>query len=222
MFGWFAMVIAYLVHYVWQNQDDTRRHLEYLKSLPGLQHKSEESSAVSTVVDPPHSCSGELKVQRASSDPTTEPASSSTPRNSRADVSELPASGRQRPALQESALSSLGRLASKVPLWCVSANATAQSRPCTALTPPAHHAAVLLPGQTLYLVQKVRIPVFKIRSQFRFLLPADIREHVKQIEKAVSGKEPRFVLRALRALPSTSRRLNPNVLHKAAVSLTWD
>ncbi|KAI5607243.1 26S proteasome non-ATPase regulatory subunit 3, partial [Silurus asotus] len=44
---------------------------------------------------------------------------------------------------------------------------------------------------------------------------ADIKEHVKQIEKAVSGKEPRFVLRALRALPSTSRRLNPNVLHKA-------
>uniref|UniRef100_A0A3P9LHR3 26S proteasome non-ATPase regulatory subunit 3 n=1 Tax=Oryzias latipes TaxID=8090 RepID=A0A3P9LHR3_ORYLA len=39
-------------------------------------------------------------------------------------------------------------------------------------------------------------------------------EHVKQIEKAVSGKEPRFVLRALRALPSTSRRLNANVLHK--------
>ncbi|KAF0022255.1 hypothetical protein F2P81_025481 [Scophthalmus maximus] len=43
----------------------------------------------------------------------------------------------------------------------------------------------------------------------------DIKEHVKQIEKAVSGKEPRFVLRALRALPSTSRRLNAVVLHKA-------
>ncbi|XP_050790737.1 26S proteasome non-ATPase regulatory subunit 3 isoform X1 [Gopherus flavomarginatus] len=43
----------------------------------------------------------------------------------------------------------------------------------------------------------------------------DIKEHVKQLEKAVSGKEPRYVLRALRALPSTSRRLNPNVLHKA-------
>ncbi|XP_061606203.1 26S proteasome non-ATPase regulatory subunit 3 isoform X1 [Phyllopteryx taeniolatus] len=42
----------------------------------------------------------------------------------------------------------------------------------------------------------------------------DIKEHVKQIEKAVSGKEPRFVLRALRALPSTSRRLNTLVLHK--------
>lgn len=44
---------------------------------------------------------------------------------------------------------------------------------------------------------------------------SDIKEHVKQIEKAVLGKEPRFVLRALRALPSTSRRLNPYVLHKA-------
>ncbi|XP_009949548.1 PREDICTED: 26S proteasome non-ATPase regulatory subunit 3-like, partial [Leptosomus discolor] len=42
-----------------------------------------------------------------------------------------------------------------------------------------------------------------------------IKEHVKQLEKAVSGKEPRYVLRALRALPSTSRRLNSNVLHKA-------
>lgn len=38
---------------------------------------------------------------------------------------------------------------------------------------------------------------------------------MKQLEKAVSGKEPRYVLRALRALPSTSRRLNSNVLHKA-------
>ncbi|CAH2294768.1 26S proteasome non-ATPase regulatory subunit 3 [Pelobates cultripes] len=47
------------------------------------------------------------------------------------------------------------------------------------------------------------------------LLQINIKEHVKQIEKAVSGKEPRFVLRALRALPSTSRRLNANVLHKA-------
>ncbi|XP_052389573.1 26S proteasome non-ATPase regulatory subunit 3 isoform X1 [Carassius gibelio] len=43
----------------------------------------------------------------------------------------------------------------------------------------------------------------------------EIKEHVKQIEKAVQGKEPRFVLRALRALPSTSRRLNHSVLHKA-------
>ncbi|XP_007945436.2 leucine-rich repeat-containing protein 3 [Orycteropus afer afer] len=34
MFGWFAMVIAYVVYYVRQNQEDARRHLEYLKSLP--------------------------------------------------------------------------------------------------------------------------------------------------------------------------------------------
>lgn len=44
---------------------------------------------------------------------------------------------------------------------------------------------------------------------------ADIKEHVKQLEKAVSGKEPRYVLRALRMLPSTSRRLNHYVLYKA-------
>lgn len=47
------------------------------------------------------------------------------------------------------------------------------------------------------------------------LSSADIKEHVKQLEKAVSGKEPRFVLRALRMLPSTSRRLNHYVLYKA-------
>ncbi|KAK2086551.1 hypothetical protein P7K49_035976 [Saguinus oedipus] len=41
----------------------------------------------------------------------------------------------------------------------------------------------------------------------------DIKEHVKPLEKAVSGKEPRFVLRALRMLPSTSRRLNHYVLY---------
>ncbi|XP_056461893.1 leucine-rich repeat-containing protein 3-like [Gadus chalcogrammus] len=34
MFLWFSMVISYLVHYVRHNQEDARRHLEYLKSLP--------------------------------------------------------------------------------------------------------------------------------------------------------------------------------------------
>ncbi|KAG8505751.1 Leucine-rich repeat-containing protein 3 [Galemys pyrenaicus] len=34
MFGWFAMVITYVVCYVRQNQEDARKHLEYLKSLP--------------------------------------------------------------------------------------------------------------------------------------------------------------------------------------------
>ncbi|KAF7997201.1 hypothetical protein HCN44_005478 [Aphidius gifuensis] len=40
----------------------------------------------------------------------------------------------------------------------------------------------------------------------------DLREHTRQIEKAVLNKEPRFILRALRELPNTRRRLNPMVL----------
>ncbi|XP_036622011.1 leucine-rich repeat-containing protein 3 [Trichosurus vulpecula] len=36
MFGWFAMVITYIIHYVRQNQEDARKHLEYLKNMsPG-------------------------------------------------------------------------------------------------------------------------------------------------------------------------------------------
>lgn len=50
MFGWFSMVISYLVYYVRANQEDARRHLEYLKSLPNKPAKSEESSTISTVV----------------------------------------------------------------------------------------------------------------------------------------------------------------------------
>lgn len=50
MFGWFAMVISYLVYYVRQNQEDARRHLEYLKSLPSKQKNTEEPSTLSTVV----------------------------------------------------------------------------------------------------------------------------------------------------------------------------
>ncbi|KAJ7992142.1 hypothetical protein DPEC_G00275470 [Dallia pectoralis] len=50
MFGWFAMVISYLVYYVRHNQEDTRRHLEYLKSLPSKPSGQEEVSILSTVV----------------------------------------------------------------------------------------------------------------------------------------------------------------------------
>ncbi|KAJ8254281.1 hypothetical protein COCON_G00208930 [Conger conger] len=50
MFGWFAMVISYLIYYVRHNQEDARRHMEYLKSLPGRQGRSEQSSTLSTVV----------------------------------------------------------------------------------------------------------------------------------------------------------------------------
>ncbi|XP_071397171.1 leucine-rich repeat-containing protein 3-like [Centroberyx affinis] len=37
MFLWFSMVISYLVYYVRHNQEDARRHMEYLKSLPSRQ-----------------------------------------------------------------------------------------------------------------------------------------------------------------------------------------
>ncbi|KAM4689711.1 leucine-rich repeat-containing protein 3B isoform 1-T3 [Discoglossus pictus] len=50
MFGWFTMVISYVVYYVRQNQEDARRHLEYLKSLPSRQKKTDEADDISTVV----------------------------------------------------------------------------------------------------------------------------------------------------------------------------
>ncbi|CAG0883163.1 unnamed protein product [Cyprideis torosa] len=40
----------------------------------------------------------------------------------------------------------------------------------------------------------------------------DIREHIRLIAKAVSTKEPRFILRVLRLLPFTRKKLNPVVL----------
>ncbi|XP_063040899.1 leucine-rich repeat-containing protein 3B [Engraulis encrasicolus] len=50
MFGWFAMVISYVVYYVRQNQEDARRHLEYLKSLPSKPKRADEAEDISTVV----------------------------------------------------------------------------------------------------------------------------------------------------------------------------
>lgn len=40
----------------------------------------------------------------------------------------------------------------------------------------------------------------------------EIRDHVRQIEKAVVSKEPRFILRVLRSLPNTRRKINSVVL----------
>ncbi|XP_069010941.1 leucine-rich repeat-containing protein 3 [Embiotoca jacksoni] len=50
MFGWFAMVIAYVIYYVRHNQEDARRHLEYLKSLPSSSQISKDFDAISTVL----------------------------------------------------------------------------------------------------------------------------------------------------------------------------
>uniref|UniRef100_W5NMT1 Leucine-rich repeat-containing protein 3 n=2 Tax=Lepisosteus oculatus TaxID=7918 RepID=W5NMT1_LEPOC len=49
MFGWFAMVISYVVYYVRHNQEDARRHLEYLKSLPSTQI-TKDFDTISTVL----------------------------------------------------------------------------------------------------------------------------------------------------------------------------
>ncbi|XP_056144840.1 leucine-rich repeat-containing protein 3 [Lampris incognitus] len=50
MFGWFTMVIAYVIYYVKHNQDDARRHLEYLKSLPSSSQISKDFDTISTVL----------------------------------------------------------------------------------------------------------------------------------------------------------------------------
>lgn len=47
----------------------------------------------------------------------------------------------------------------------------------------------------------------------------EIRDHARQIEKAVVSKEPRFVLRVLRSLPNTRRKVNATVLRSLAVNL---
>ena len=46
------------------------------------------------------------------------------------------------------------------------------------------------------------------------MLILDIREQLRQVEKSVITKEPRFVFRVLRSLPNTRRRLNPAVLRR--------
>ncbi|XP_042179665.1 leucine-rich repeat-containing protein 3-like [Oncorhynchus tshawytscha] len=48
MFVWFFMVIVYVVYYVRQNQAETRRHLEYLKSLPSPRKTLTETDTIST------------------------------------------------------------------------------------------------------------------------------------------------------------------------------
>jgi len=47
----------------------------------------------------------------------------------------------------------------------------------------------------------------------------EIREHSRQIEKAVTSKEPRFILRVLRLLPNTRRKINCKVLRMVAVQI---
>lgn len=49
MFCWFSMVTAYIIYYIKHNQEDARRHMEYLKSLPSTSHMSKDYDTVSSV-----------------------------------------------------------------------------------------------------------------------------------------------------------------------------
>ncbi|KAM3862079.1 leucine-rich repeat-containing protein 3-like [Diretmus argenteus] len=50
MFGWFTMVIGYIIYYVRHNQEDARRHMEYLKSLPSSSQISKNFDNISTIL----------------------------------------------------------------------------------------------------------------------------------------------------------------------------
>lgn len=52
------------------------------------------------------------------------------------------------------------------------------------------------------------------KSDVDLLTIEDIKEHARHIEKAALTKEPRFVLRVLRTLMSTRRKLNPSILRR--------
>lgn len=54
----------------------------------------------------------------------------------------------------------------------------------------------------------------KVKKDPDLLTVEDVRDHSKFIEKAVQTKEPRYILRVLRSLVSTRRRLNHNVLRR--------
>ncbi|XP_028401135.1 26S proteasome non-ATPase regulatory subunit 3-like [Dendronephthya gigantea] len=52
------------------------------------------------------------------------------------------------------------------------------------------------------------------KAELEKLTLEDFKEHVKHVEKGVNSKEPHFVLRVLRSLPSTRKKLNHPLLRK--------
>ncbi|XP_077436176.1 leucine-rich repeat-containing protein 3-like [Vanacampus margaritifer] len=48
MFGWFSVVTAYIIYYIRHNQEEARRHMEYLKSLPSSSHVSKDYDTASS------------------------------------------------------------------------------------------------------------------------------------------------------------------------------
>ena len=53
---------------------------------------------------------------------------------------------------------------------------------------------------------------FDIRKHSEMLVVQEIREQIRLIEKGVHTKESRFILRVLRSLPNTRRKLNNSIL----------
>ncbi|XP_058478377.1 leucine-rich repeat-containing protein 3-like [Solea solea] len=49
MFCWFSMVTAYVIYYIKHNQEEARRHMEYLKSLPSTSYISKDYDTASSV-----------------------------------------------------------------------------------------------------------------------------------------------------------------------------
>ncbi|GAB0097266.1 Probable 26S proteasome non-ATPase regulatory subunit 3 [Sergentomyia squamirostris] len=59
----------------------------------------------------------------------------------------------------------------------------------------------------------------KLKLEADVLSVQELREHARQIEKAVVSKEPRFVLRVLRSLPNTRQKTNSLVLRSLSTQL---
>lgn len=52
------------------------------------------------------------------------------------------------------------------------------------------------------------------KAELEKLTLEDFKEHIKHVEKGVNGKEPHFILRVLRSLSSTRKKLNHSLLRK--------
>jgi 26S proteasome regulatory subunit N3 len=68
-------------------------------------------------------------------------------------------------------------------------------------------------------VENIEVDPETVKKDADLATVQELREHTRQIDKAVASKEPRFILRVLRSLPNTRRKLNPNVLRALASQL---
>uniref|UniRef100_A0A336K9E6 CSON005750 protein n=1 Tax=Culicoides sonorensis TaxID=179676 RepID=A0A336K9E6_CULSO len=68
-------------------------------------------------------------------------------------------------------------------------------------------------------MENVEVDPEQVKKDADLAAIQEIKEHTKQIEKAVTSKEPRFILRVLRTLPVTRRKLNPVVLRGLVAQL---